>query len=34
MLIDKGKASNGKPKYTLLVLPPDPTYVDALNGQK
>lgn len=34
MLIEKGKTSNGSPKYTLLVLPPDPTYIDALNGQK
>jgi hypothetical protein len=29
MLMSKGKASNGKMKLTLLVLPPDPTYVEA-----
>jgi predicted DNA-binding WGR domain protein len=29
MLMSKGKASNGKMRLTLLVLPPDPTYVDA-----
>lgn len=27
MLLEKGKASNGKPKYKVLVLPPDPTYM-------
>lgn len=30
MLLSKGKHSSGKPVYRVLVLPPDPTYIEAL----